>query len=1018
MSIFVRRPAIAIVLCLVILCSGLVSIGKISVVQFPKIESTALVISTSYPGAAPQTIQGFITEPIERAAMTVPGVDFVDSESVSGRSTVTAWLELNENSTAALSELTARLNQIGYLLPVGAEDPAITVSRADRASGLFYLDVESDSFNRAELSDFLNRRVNPQLASIEGVQRISLSGGRDPAMRIWIDPQKLSVFNLGANDVLRVLERNNVVAALGRVENSWQRINLLSNANLRSVNDFENLVLRQTEQNTLRLRDVARVELGEDRGTINARYNDKITVYVAIWPLPGANEIEIGNELYERLRVINKSLPSGMEISVGYDGTLYMRDALKEIFITLLETIILVGIVVIAMMGSLRTSLVPLITIPISIIGSIALMSLMGFSLNLLTVLAIVLSVGLVVDDAIVVVENVARHMRQGLNRIDAALLSSKELLSPIFAMTFTLAAVYIPIGFVSGLTGSLFKEFAFTLAIAVAISGVVAVTLSPIMSAYACPEFGREGRLTLAINSVFDRLKTHYLRLLDLSLSVRNQVLFIGAFLSILIVPLYLFSEKELAPVEDEGGINIVIDASPEASLELNNDYMNDVIDLAHEMPGLDMVWQIISHDGGFGGIEFVDYAERNFSVHDLLPGMYAKLNTITGLKVFPILAQPLPTAGNFDVELVVQGPDGYEVLAGHAQKLIRAAMQSGKFLFADTDLKVNLPHYHIEFQRDQLADLGMNVDDVSRQISSLIAESDVNRFDHDGKALRVIPMLEGWSRGTPGQILDLNISTPTNELVPLRAVAELQTQVGPRMLATFNQRKAFRIFGATAPGVTNAQALKALEQAAAESLPAGYTLDYAGVSRQLRQEGNSLNTVLGVALVVVYLALVVQFNSFRLPMVVLLGSVPLALASAMLFTFLDWTTINMFSQIGFITLVGLIAKNGILIVEFAHQQQRLGQRKLDAIRHSAATRLRPVLMTTAATVLGHFPLILVTGAGAESRNSIGIVLVAGMAIGTLLTLFILPSVYALIANETDESADAEVASRPIEGV
>ena len=1020
MDIFVKRPVLAIVISLVLLLAGGYSALKIPVIQFPQIESSSLEITTAYPGSSAEVVQGFITEPIERAAMTIPGVDYVDATTTAGSSKVTAWLELNEDSTRALAELSARLAQIRYELPDGAEDPAVSVVRADRPAALFYLDVQGDQWTRSELTDYLEREVNPLFASIDGVQRVGLEGGRSPAMRVWIDPMKIAALNMGADEVLNAIRGNNVIATMGKTENDQRQIHLLSNATLETVADFEQLVVSNIDGAVIRLGDIARVELGETRGTIKARYNQKTTVYISIWPLPGANEIAIGDEVYKRLATINEALPRGLVINTGYDGTIYMRESLREIFTTLFETILLVGVVVLILMGSFRTALVPLVTIPISILGSIAVIYMMGFALNLLTILAVVLSVGLVVDDAIVVVENVARHLREGRTRVAAALVSSRELLSPIIAMTFTLAAVYTPIGFVSGFTGSLFKEFAFTLATAVIISGVVAITLSPIMSAWVCADKGKESRMTQAVNGWFDGLRDRYIKLLSGSFAWRNQILFSALFISLLAVPFYLFSAKELAPIEDQNSINIIIESPPNASLEYTDDYMHDVIGLIQETtPGLKMVWQIISPDGGFGGIEFVDFDQREHSVQALLPAVFQNLSGITGVKVFPILFPSLPTAGQFDVEMVVQSPDDYQTMEQYARQLIQAAYQSGQFMFVDTDLNVNLPQGRLRFDHDRIADLGMDIQYVSHQLASLFAEMDANRFNADGKAYRVIPLVENQARDNPDAILDVSVRTPAGELVPLRTIADLESITGPRSLGKFNQQRSFRIYGGVLPGTTNGQALATLEQAAADVLPSSYTIDYAGISRQLKKEGSSMVSVLIIAIIVVYLALAIQFNSFRLPLVVLVGSVPLALSGAMLFTFLSFTTINIYAQIGFITLVGLIAKNGILITEFAHEQQRQGLTKVDAITESAALRLRPVLMTTAATVLGHFPLVLVSGPGAEARNSIGIILVAGMAIGTLFTLFILPSVYLWLAGETEQSEqldpDEEVNGRGI---
>lgn len=1012
MDVFVRRPILAIVISLAFLLIGSFAALKISVLQFPKIESAAIIISTGYPGASADVVQGFVTEPIERVAATIPGVDYVDSNTTAGTSTVTAWLDLNVSSTDALAELSARLNEIRSDLPAAAKDPSIQVQRTDRPYAVIYLSALSDRLSRAELTDFLVREVNPQLSSIDGVQRISLEGGRNPAMRVWIDPRKMSAFNLAADDVLDALRNNNVVAAIGRTENDQQRINLLSNATLTTVAEFERLIVRESDGSLIRLSDIARIELGEDRKQDDARLNRDRTVYIAVWPLPGANEIDIGDQVYERVDQLNAGLPPGLEITMAYDGTVYMRNALTEIFITLFETVSLVGLVVLLMMGSIRTALVPLVTIPISILGSIAAMAAMGFTMNLLTVLAVVLSVGLVVDDAIVVVENVARHMREGHGRMQAALESSRELLSPIIAMTVTLAAVYAPIGFVSGLTGALFKEFAFTLAIAVIISGIVAVTLSPIMSAWVCADKGKESTMTRKVNEAFDRLRELYGRLLTGMLAWQAQILFMGLFIALLMVPLYLYSSKELAPVEDQGGIIMVVQAPPEASLSYTASYMDQVVELVSDTEGLNAIWQLISPNSGFGGLEMVDYAERDFSVQEKQPEVYGKLSTIPGVRVLPILWAPLPTAGQFDVEFIVKSNDSYENMERFAQQMIWAGYEANQFLYVDTDLKVDMPQVRIKLNHDRIADLGMDVESVSSQLAALISDQDVNRFNAKGKAYEVIPMVENAARSQPETLLQLHLRAPSGALVPVSSIATLERETAPRSLAKFNQQKSFRIYAGVVPGVTKDQALQTFEKAAKNILPSNYSVDYAGESRQLRKEGNSMLSVLLISLCAVYLVLVVQFNSFRSSLVVLVGSVPLALSGALLFTYFGLTTINIYAQIGFITLVGLVAKNGILITEFANGLQKQGFSKIDAITNAAQTRLRPVLMTTAATILGHFPLVLVTGAGAEARNSIGTILVAGMFIGTLFTLFVLPSVYLWLAGNYKADGELEALS------
>ncbi|QTL33999.1 efflux RND transporter permease subunit [Pseudoalteromonas viridis] len=1003
MDRFVTMPVLAVVLSAMICIGGLWSVLKITVLQFPKIESSSLVVSTTYIGASADTVKGFVTEPIERVTATVPGIDYVESTTTAGVSTVTAYLNLNEDSSKALAELTARLGQVSYMLPSESEDPVVTVQRADRPHALFYLNIENEGVSLIQLTDYLSRQVTPVLNGIEGVQRVAIEGSRTPALRVDLDSAKLDAFGLSADEVYSALAANNTIATLGFTETSKQRIDLVANTQLKDLNEFKRLVIRQANNETIYLRDIATVRLGSEQPTISARLSQQDTVYISVWPLPGANEIAIGDALYAMTDEINQTLPDGIRINYAYDGTLYMRDALNEIFKTLVETVVLVGAVVLFMMGSFRSAAVPLVTIPISILGAVAAMYVVGFSMNLLTVLAIVLSVGLVVDDAIVVVENVSRYIREGKPKLQAALQSSRQLFVPIVSMTLTLAMVYLPIGFLSGLTGVLFKEFAFTLAIAVVISGFVAVTLSPIMSAYVTPPGGKETKLTRKVNSGFDWLRKKYKTALSASLNWRNQILLGAMVLSLMVVPFFIGSKKELAPVEDQSQIYVLVKSPPESSLTYNEDNMHGVVDSLLAMPGTTQMWQNIFTNSAFGGVEFISASKRDYTTMSLIPEVYGRLAQLPGINPLPILPSPLPTAGQFDVEMVVKSSASYEEMKQYADQLIGRAFGSGHFLYADTDLKIDLPQIEVTLKREQIADLGMDLAHVSRQLGILLSNNYVNRFDARGKAYQVIPVVDSQIKTDPSKLLSLQIKAHNGTRVPLSAIAEINWTTVPRQLSSFGQQNAFRIFGGVLPSSTKEAALTALEEAAKEVLPPSYMIDYAGESRQIRQQGNSLLGVMAVSLVIVYLLLSIQFNSFRDPLVVLLGSVPLAMMGALALSYFELTTMNIYSQIGLITLIGLIAKNGILIVEFANHLQEEGRNKLDAVVESAATRLRPILMTTAATVLGHFPLMLVTGAGAEARNSIGIILVAGMMVGTLFTLFVLPAFYVKLATRRE---------------
>ena len=962
---------------------------------------------TPYPGATAESVQGFVTEPIERVANAIPGVDYVESTTTSGESIVTAWMKLNENSTDALAELSSGLSQIRLELPDGAEDPFIEVSRADSPYASFYLAVRvPETRPLGEVTDIVQRDIVPQLTSVPNVQRVENSGVR-PAMRIWLNAWKMAALNVTAHEVRDTLQSNNVISALGASESATQRITLKTDATARTAEDFQSMIIRSENGAEIRLGDVARIELGIEEMQMRSRYDQDIVVFLPIYAAPGASEIAVADALYDRIEEINKILPDDLELFMAFDISNYMRDSLREIVITLGETILLVGFVVVALMGSFRTALVPLMTIPISLLGAVAAMSVIGFSFNLLTVLAIVLSVGLVVDDAIVVVENVARNLRSGMSRYDAALTSSRRLLGPITAMTATLAVVYAPIGFLSGLSGVLFREFAFALGVAVLISGFVALTLSPILSAWVCPDQGHESATTRWVNRRFDRTADIYARVVDFSLKWRYQLITASVFFSLLSAPLYLFSLKELSPVEDQSSLGLVFESAPEASLAETLQGFYQVVSTLDDKPEPSYMWQIVTPTGGFGGQEFVPPGDRDRPVKDMVFEIYQSIKDSAIVSAIPFEEASLPSAGRFDVEVVITSSDSSENMLKVARSIVDEAQSSGNFLFVETDIKIDRVEAQFEIDKERLADLGMSLGDLSAQMGLMVSPAYITRFDERGRAYRVIPMLEDEQRDSPSALLDIPIKIPNGELVPFGSLVTLTRTTEPRALTRFQQKDGFKIYGAILPGTTKDQGLSMIESIAERTLPDGYVLDYLGESRELRSEGNTMTGVLGIATVLVFLVLAIQFNSFRDPLIILLGSIPLALFAALTITFLNFSTINIFSQVGLITLVGLVTKNAILIVDFANHERMAGVEKLDAIRNGAIARLRPVLMTTGATVLGHFPLVLVTGAGAEARNSIGAVLVFGMLIGTLFTLVILPAIYAVLASNRDMTKD-----------
>jgi multidrug efflux pump len=998
-DVFIKHPVLAVVVNLAIVLVGWRALTTLPVQQYPKIESSSVLITTAYTGASAETVRGFLTTPIERVVSAIGGVDHVESVSRAGLSTVTVHLTLNHDSTAALAEVTARLQQVRSELPAEAEPPVVEVRRADRPYASFYLSFTSSERSVPAVTDWLARSLQPRLATLAGVQRVTVEGGRPLAMRVWIDPDRLAAVNLAPGDVQAALRRNNYLAAVGQTRGNLVQVSLLANTDLRAVREFQDLIVADRNGAIVRLSDVARVELGGEEADMVAKFSDREAVYLGVWPLVGSNEIEVAHRLRDEMARLRPTLPRDIDMQLAYDATVFMEDALEEITKTLAETIAIVALVVFLFLGSLRTALVPLVAMPISLVGAAVVMVALGFSLNLLTILAIVLSVGLVVDDAIVVVENVERHVRRGRSRVDAALVGARELVGPIVAMTVTLAAVYAPIGFQGGLTGSLFLEFAITLAAAVVVSGVVAVTLSPVLSSRLVHPQGAQGRLTAVVNRLFEGVRRTYARLLDGALELRWAIVAASLLVMFAAWPLYVLSRQELAPVEDQSHISLFFEAAPDSTLAAADHESLEVVRAITSFPETRFMWSLTTSWGGFGGMVAKDWRERERSTEEMYGQVFGAVSQIPGLRVFPRLDPPLPTPGQYDVELVLQSDAPAEQMLATAAAVVGAGWQSGRFLYVDTDLKIDLPQARVVLDRERVADLGLDLASVGRELGTLLGGAYVNRFNFFDRSYKVIPQIGDEDRATVGPLLDLKVKTPGGRLVPVSTFTHIESTTAPRTLSRFQQRNAVRVFGGVRPGVTKEEGLRVLEAAATEAGGAGVALDHAGESRQIRREGTALTVTLAFALGLIYLVLAAQFHSFRDPLIVLLGSVPLAISGALVFSFLDLTTINIYSQVGLITLVGLIAKNGILIVEFANTLQARGHPKAAALREAALTRLRPVLMTSAATIFGHFPLVLVTGPGAAARNSIGIVLVAGMTVGTLFTLFVVPVLYSLIA-------------------
>lgn len=1012
-DIFIRRPVLAFVVNLVIIIVGLQAIGTLNVRQYPRMENASVTVTTVYVGASADLVRGFITTPLERAIAAADGIDYLESKSELGLSTITAHLRLNYDATKALAEISSKVDQVRGDLPPEAEVPTMNIESADSKFASAYLSFSSDILQPNEVTDYLVRIVQPRLTAVPGVQKADILGGRTFAMRIWLKPDRMAALNISPAQVRQALAANNYLAAVGRTKGSLVQVNLTANTDLHSAEEFKQLVVRQQNNSLVRLGDIADVVLGAEDYESEVRFSLEKAVFMGVWVLPNANSIDVIKRVRAEMEQINKEVPTGMSAHVAYDATAYINDAIHEVVHTLSETLLIVVIVIFLFLGSFRSVLVPLVAIPVSLIGAVFLMQAFGFTVNLLTLLAIVLSVGLVVDDAIVVVENVERHLREGQKPVQAAILGARELVGPIIAMTITLAAVYAPIGLQGGLTGSLFREFAFTLAGAVLISGIVALTLSPVMSAKLLSADREEHGLTGKINHTFDRIRRGYGQLLDKTLAIRPAVYVVWIGLTLLTIPMFLNSPKELAPAEDQGIIFGIVDAPANATIDQTIRYTEAAGRMFHTFPDTLQSFQLTFANNGFGGMALKPWGVRKTTAFKILPQVQAKLAEIPGIQMFPVLPPALPGGGDFPVEIVLASTAEPERILEFANQLQAKAAASGIFAFPPIiDTKIDQPQSQIVIDRDKVAALGLDLQKVGADLGAMVGGSYVNRFNISGRSYKVIPQVKRIERLNPEQLENIYVTGPNNQLIPLSTIATLKQSTVPRSLNRMQQLNAVKISGVAIRPLD--QALTYLEHEAAKILPKGYVIDYTGESRQLRTEGNKFLPAFALAVVLIFLVLAAQFNSFRDPFVILFGSVPLAMFGALIFTFLKmpnpnmpfwtngWTiTLNIYSQVGLVTLVGLVSKNGILIVEFANDLQRSGLDKIAAIRQAARTRLRPVLMTTVATVCGHFPLTLVTGAGAQARNSIGLVLVGGMTIGTIFTLFVVPSLYVLIAKE-----------------
>jgi multidrug efflux pump len=1033
-DLFIKRPVLAMVVSFMILIAGskailpilfpkLAGLGGLNVRQYPRSDIASITITTVYVGADAELVRGFITTPLERAIAAADGIDYIQSQSKQSQSVITVRLKLNYDANKALSDISSKVDAIRRDLPPEAEIPVIEIQSADSQRAAAYLSFTSDILQPNEVTDYLVRLVQPRLTAISGVQKADILGGRYFAMRIWMKPDRMAALNISPAQVRSALARNNYLSAVGSTKGSLLQVNLTANTDLHTADDFKKLVVREDKGTLVRLGDIADVVLGAEDYNTEVRFSGQKAVFMGIYVLPNANSVDVIKRVRAEMEQIKRELPTGLNAEIAYDSTAYINDAIHEVVKTLIDTLLIVMVVIFLFLGSFRSVIVPVVAIPISLIGAMFLMQVFGFSLNLLTLLAIVLSVGLVVDDAIVVVENVERHMREGMSRMNAALKGARELVGPIIAMTLTLATVYTPIALQGGLTGALFREFALTLAGAVFISGIVALTLSPMMSAHLLrPEHVDHG-FSGWVNRTFDRFREWYGSHLDRTLNSRPGVYLVWAGISAIALFMFVMipklATKELAPTEDQGVIFGVMTAPANATIDDTIRYADAAGKIFHDIPDTRFTFQITFPDNGFGGMVLKPWGVRKTPTAAYLPVVQRKLSAIPGIQMFPVMPSALPGSDNFPVSFVIASTADQERILEFAKQLYAKAMQAHVFRFADIDTKIDQPQAEIDFDHDKVAALGLDMQQVGADLTAAIGGNYVNRFNIAGRSYKVIPQIKRVDRLNPHQLENIYVTGPNNKLIPLSTVATIKHKTVARSLNRMQQLNAVTISGVPARSID--AALKFLEDEAHKILPKGYVIDYTGESRQLRTEGDKFVPVFVLAIVLIFLVLAAQFNSFRDPFIVLLGSVPLALFGAVIFMFLKmpfgtfftngWTTsLNIYSQVGLVTLVGLVSRNGILIVQFANEMQRKGMDKLTAVAQAARIRLRPIMMTSAATVAGHFPLTLVTGAGAAARNSIGLVLVGGMTIGTIFTLFIVPSLYMLIAKEHHEKSLMDV--------
>ncbi|HKT73592.1 MAG TPA: efflux RND transporter permease subunit [Steroidobacteraceae bacterium] len=1017
-DVFVERPVLSLVVSMLILVLGGRAIFQLPISQYPQTQNAVVTISTTYYGADAATMAGFITQPLEAAISQAQGIEYLSSNSSSGLSVITATLRLNYDSNRALTEINTKVASVRNQLPPQAQQPVLDVETTDQTYNIF-IGYFSNTLPINGVTDYLSRVVKPKIESVAGVQVAEIVGARQYALRAWLDPDRMAAYGVAPNDVYQALQANNYLTAVGTTKGRMVTVDLTAATDLHSVDEFKRLVIRDQNGAIIRLEDVATVELGAETYDYSVALNGKRSVSVGVKIAPGANVLDVTKHVLDTLPEIAAQLPAGMTQQLSFDATIFIRTSIREVIKTLVETLLIVTLVIYLFLGSARAVIIPLVAMPLSLVGAFGLMSFLDYSINLLTLLALVLAIGLVVDDAIIVVENVDRHLKEGLSPFKAALLGARELGGPIIAMTIVLVAAYLPIGFQGGLTGALFTQFAFTLAGAVTVSGIIALTLSPVMCAAFFRSEQEETRLARFLDRCFTALRRSYHRILASWLETWQALVTLGVLLFAGTIYLFLTAQTELAPQEDLGVVLGQVMGPPNATLEQMHHYTEEMWSLAHELPEYSTSFQITgtpSVNQGFGGFVWQPWSERKRSSDELQKVLQEKWNTIAGANIAAFQFPSLPGAQGLPLQFVITTTEPVENLYEVANQVLAKAKHSGMFFFVDSDLKLDKPQATLRMDRDLVADMGLTQESVGEALGAALGGGYVNYFSIAGRSYKVIPQVLQKDRLNPSQVLDYYLRAGDGTLVPASTVAHLESGTVPEAINHFQQLNSATIAGS--PGVSQMDALQFLRNALHEVAPAGYNVDYSGQSRQFVRGSSGFLVTLLFALVIVYLALAAQFESLRDPAVILV-SVPMALFGALLFINIGLATLNIYTQVGLVTLLGLVSKHGILIVQFANELQREGRGKLEAIEEAATVRLRPILMTTAAMVLGVMPLVIASGAGAGGRRAMGIVLFTGLSIGTLFTLFIVPAVYvALGADHAKDRAKKEEISREAESV